>query len=497
MVQLSEKQRLRNLLASNKIEETIEHLLDLFSRFQSKQKSPVQTIDNKFDQLILLSGKFHAVNDELNLNIIDTSEANVQKSRINHSLLSIINNLPDKFYAFFDNEREQKRIKEISEELLKQAGKEAKEQHKKPVELSRDVQEELVYNIFYLTPGATSVDVKRQYEKLKKQYEAGIEKSPHNLKEAYKIELDKLQRAYNKLYPEVKKQEKQRLNDAYTLLEVDKNSGLIEIEKKFKRLASVYYEAKNSPVEHIRQLALTELKKLEEAFVFLCTVLSDEIKHPKNMVYVEGGILRLSLQNPKQIKEIKISSYYIDRFPVTVRQYIEFCEATKHPAPKPPRWGWQDNHPVVNISWNDANAFAKWAGKRLPTENEWEYAAQGGITSSVKRGYCTRENLRHIAWFADNSNGETHQVGEKQANSLGLYDMFGNVWEWCEDNYTDSYFKDTKNYHEPVDKSFRVLKGGSWSSQIDEIIPLHSNNHAPSYFYPDFGFRCVKDVEKK
>jgi formylglycine-generating enzyme required for sulfatase activity len=116
--------------------------------------------------------------------------------------------------------------------------------------------------------------------------------------------------------------------------------------------------------------------------------------------------------------------------PVTVGAYKRFAAATGGQMPPAPGFnaGWaSDNMPMVNITWNDGEAYCRWSGGRLPTEAEWEYAARGGSTEA-RYG-----DLGQIAWYSENSGGRTHEVAQKQANRFGLYDMLGNVWEWVND----------------------------------------------------------------
>jgi formylglycine-generating enzyme required for sulfatase activity len=137
-------------------------------------------------------------------------------------------------------------------------------------------------------------------------------------------------------------------------------------------------------------------------------------------------------------RKVFLDAYSIDRFPVTVLQYRQFARETGRAMHERPAWN-GDDHPVVYVSWHDAQAYCLWAGRRLPTEAEWEKAARGGTGTRYSFG-DDEKDLGGYAWYIDNSSGTTHPVGAKKPNPYGLYDMNGNVYEWVSDWYSEDYY---------------------------------------------------------
>ena len=216
-----------------------------------------------------------------------------------------------------------------------------------------------------------------------------------------------------------------------------------------------------------------------------------------DMIAVKGGTFTMGCTSEqsdcwgdeKPTHNVTLSDYYIGKFEVTQ----ELWQAVMGSNPSDFKG---NNLPVEQVSWNDVQEFITklnqktGANFRLPTEAEWEYAARGGNKS---RGYKYSGNntIGNVAWYWDNSNEKTHQVGTKSPNELGIYDMSGNVWEWCQDWYGDYSSGSQTNPIGSSSGSFRVLRGGSWNNRA-RLCRVSLRN----YYFPDrgsyyFGFRLV------
>ena len=159
------------------------------------------------------------------------------------------------------------------------------------------------------------------------------------------------------------------------------------------------------------------------------------------MVLIPAGSFKMGSNDgedhAKPVHTVSIDAFYMDEYEVTNAQYREFVQAIGHSEPR----YWDDskfnqpNQPVVGVSWNDADAYARWVDKRLPTEAEWEYAARGGL-SGRKYPWEDTISLSQACYDSD----KPKSVGSYSANGYGLYDMVGNVWEWCADWYDSDYY---------------------------------------------------------
>ena len=153
------------------------------------------------------------------------------------------------------------------------------------------------------------------------------------------------------------------------------------------------------------------------------------------------------------------------------------------------------------LNWDDCQDFVSrlsdLTGRhfQLPTEAQWEFAARGGRTRGYK--YAGGNKLDDVAWYQDNSEGTSHPVKQKAANSLGLYDMNGNVWEWCSDWYGDYEAYPQVNPTGPETGNFHVLRGASWNSILERHGVANRNNHHTDYRHSRFGMRLVMTIDSE
>jgi len=191
------------------------------------------------------------------------------------------------------------------------------------------------------------------------------------------------------------------------------------------------------------------------------------------MILVEGGTFTMGDTemegdfDEQPTHQVTLKAFSIAKTETTVAQWRTFCSATGRQMPEPPSWGWINSNPIVNVSWQDAVEYCDWLSDktgelyRLPTEAEWEYAARGGNKSKGFK-YSGAQSIDVVGWFDANSNKQTQPVGVKRANELGIYDMSGNVWEWCKDWYGPYTAEVQTNPRGPASGSGRVVRGGSW-----------------------------------
>ncbi|WP_296824816.1 P-loop NTPase fold protein [Sulfurovum sp.] len=187
-----------------------------------------------------------------------------------------------------------------------------------------------------------------------------------------------------------------------------------------------------------------------------------------------------------RFKTLDDLDFEIDMFEMTFAEYDKYCKLKNLEKPSDQGWG-RGRRPAVNVSWSDVQAYIQWLNEKqdgytyaLPSNSESELACNLGQDTKWHFGDDENE-LEKYAWYRKNSDRKTHKVGERIPNALGLYDMHGNVWEWCEDWYDE-------------DEDTKVLKGGSWSSSANYTQPSSSNGLNPLYGDDDVGFRLLRTL---
>lgn len=235
-----------------------------------------------------------------------------------------------------------------------------------------------------------------------------------------------------------------------------------------------------------------------------------------------------SQPNESRHKVTLTKGFYLQTTPVTVAQWKAFVEETGYTSLAEAgagAWVWDQSRwkkrgdyswrnpgfepgeqdPVTCISFEDAQAFIRWInrvddrGYRLPTEAEWEYACRAGTATDYSSGPMTSydcdhdPNLARVGWYCYNSGNRTRPVGQKEPNAWGLYDMHGNVWEWCDDHYSDYPSGPVKDPRGPGIASYRVFRGGSFSSSAQSCRSANRNRLTPRYVYVGLGFRLARD----
>jgi len=222
-----------------------------------------------------------------------------------------------------------------------------------------------------------------------------------------------------------------------------------------------------------------------------------DIDIPDGMAFVNGGWFEMGSNvgrnNEKPVHRVHVTDFLIDKYEVTVKAYSEFCDSVGKQMPVQPEY-FTDEHPVVNVNWEDASDYAIWKGKRLPTEAEWEYAAMGRNDKTYQ--YSGSSILEKVGWYSENSNSIIHPVGKLEPNDFGIYDLSGNVWEWCGDWYSLNFYTKGESISPtgPSSGSEKVLRGGSFDDDMYFCRVKYRNKNFPDRTFPNYGFRCVREI---
>ncbi len=243
------------------------------------------------------------------------------------------------------------------------------------------------------------------------------------------------------------------------------------------------------------------------------------------MIYIKGGTFEMGLPDAQKerstrhegpVHTVDLDGFWMGKYEVTIDQYRAFlrvggdssgvrfrddhCPVQKDASfsLSGHKFGSSPQQPMVEISWDGATKFCDWLSRktgqtfRLPTEAEWEYACRAGTQTTFYFG-DSEADLGSHAWYSDNSDGKTHPVGTKRPNPWGLYDMYGNVWEWCGDWGDWEYYQNSprKNPTGPPSGKYRTLRGGCWKNEPSTFGSATRGRTDPPYTGSYYGFRVA------
>jgi formylglycine-generating enzyme required for sulfatase activity len=268
---------------------------------------------------------------------------------------------------------------------------------------------------------------------------------------------------------------------------------------KSEKAISEFCQSEDELIELIQIAVRKLLGEPLEVSTSVVEKLSKEFKDPiteMEFIFVKGGCYEMGDTfgdgdaDEKPVHEVCVDDFYLGKYEVTQGQWEKVM------GDNPSHFKGREN-PVEQVSWNDVQQYIdrlnSQSGRkyRLPTEAEWGYAARSGGKIEKYSGTSREEALDEYAWHTENSGSGAHPVGQKKPNGLGLYDMSGNVWEWCADCYNDDYYKISpkNNPKGPGSGNRRVSRGGSWRSHPGSVRAARRAKSVPAYQGNNEGFR--------
>jgi len=285
----------------------------------------------------------------------------------------------------------------------------------------------------------------------------------------------------------------QQLSDFYITAERDKARAIFEAGSKHCLFGGLKADKEYISVDAIELFALNHVIPVVFSLKKLWTdpVTGMEFVYVPSGTFMMGDIFGDGSDDKKPVHEVRLSSFYMGKYQLTQGQWKKVM------GNNPSDFKKGDEYPVETVSWNDAQEFINKLSKlnngkyrfSLPTEAQWEYACRSG---GKKEKYSGGDNIDDAAWYDGNSGSSTHPVGQKKANGLSIYDMSGNVWEWCQDWY-GKYTADA--VVDPVGPSggvYRVLRGGSWDNYAQNCRSAMRDDDGPGSRHDNAGFRLLR-----
>jgi formylglycine-generating enzyme required for sulfatase activity len=312
----------------------------------------------------------------------------------------------------------------------------------------------------------------------------------------------------------------------------NQNSEKTQTLDMYKRQALAAVRGSNWESVKSNATKALDLDPGNKEFTDFLKLADENLATPNGMAYVPAGAFIMGTNDEESAEyckpghEVVLAAYYIDLKEVTNAEFAKFVTETSYKTDAEKRgYGWiwdnglfakcmkadwkhprgadssiegKDNFPVVQVTWNDAVNYAKWAGKELPTEAQWEKAARGTTGYIYPWG---NEYDKQLLNSADRGATGTWEAGhlDSYTSPYGLRDMAGNVWEWCLDRFKPEYYGSSprENPAGPVDGNCRVVRGGCWQSAEKFVRTCSRSWVEPEEPYETNGFRCVKNITAK
>jgi formylglycine-generating enzyme required for sulfatase activity len=551
---MDNKLKIEQLIAQNHLEQAIESLFEMLTLFLKTNKD--NDVQESYNNLIILSGQRVTAVQEGNLGRLGKEGVLLEKTRIGFALLDILKQLPEQLFQIEMNVKQaQKPItntKLTTREIINLTHNKNYEYDiffrfsSKDIEAARPICDELRgygFRIFFTGDSATIKagvsfmnfidDALEQSKNFLLFCTPNAMKSNHVIEE-YSIfyenyffndrenrafiiyegtnfDLNLLKARYRRLQTAkvvnevidalVDKNEQQRFD-----LEQQQRQQEKETQQQKEDVLKKNVEQKRITQEaEQKQIRLENEKRKTVEAERLAKEKADQERQKKmppientligDFILVEGGTFKMGNDygDEKPIHPVTVSDFYIGKTPVTQKQWRQIMDSD----PKELYFKGNDDNPVENVSWNDVQEFLKKLNTqtdkkfRLPTEAEWEYAARGG-NKSKGYTYSGSNNIDEVAWYSENSGGQTKPVAQKKSNELGIYDMSGNVWEWCEDWYASDFYEMSKDAINPLnttESDSRVLRGGGWSDTANFCRAAIRSISAPGIRFNRVGFR--------
>ena len=518
------KQKYKQYIADGNVEELMDVLLEHLHQYQTTK--PSDEAKDWHNEAIMLSGRWKTILHELRRKLITSETAIVRQQQVQNGLLALIDDLPLTYFSFFSKEQKitsdvpdlRVQVEQIHHEssfeydvFLSFSSKDEAE--------AKQVYEELrgygmrVFHSGEILKNKTGISFFKEINHaLQHSQHFILLSSPNSMTSEWVI--DEYETFYTEYYIQQKK--KRRLivlkAKAFDIRLLPPMFRRLQIAENVQEILEAITERKRISNSRIRKSEgiVIEDKNVPASKRVIVKTIIPPLLHPilvaleENMIDIPSGTFtmgytfgqkdRYLYYDEKPTHKVTLDGFKMNKYPVTQEEW----RIVMGKDPKELSFKGCNKCPVENVSWKDVQKFLKklnqLIGKnyRLPTEAEWEYAARG----EGNYIFAGSNDLNQVAWYIANSNNRTHPVGQKKKNGFGLYDMGGNVWEWCSDWYGKYTTAALSN---PVGANIgrnRVIRGGSWGNEQRIFHISYRGREAPTLSVSTIGFRLVLSYSK-